>query len=236
MKKLIIANWKMNPASEAEAVRLARSEDFRNVVIAPPFPLIPAVKRALRKSALGAQDVFWKEGGAYTGEVSPRQLKLLGAKYVIIGHSERRALGETDKMVNEKVKAALNEGLKVILCVGESWSVRKKGLAAAKRFVGNQLKKDLAGVNRPMKLKAESLAIAYEPVWAIGTGRADRPKETAEIAVFIKRIIKTKVLYGGSVKAKNVARFLNQEEIGGALVGGASLNPFEFGKIIRAAR
>jgi len=240
MKKLVVANWKMNPASPGQAWLLARNEDFKGVVIAPPFPFLPLISKILRKAKAGAQDVFWAEGGAYTGEVSSRQLRSLGADYVIVGHSERRALGETDEIINKKVKAALGEGLKVILCVGEPWIIRQKGIAAAKTFVKNQLQKDLRGI-RNKELGIRNLVIAYEPVWAIGTGRADKPKETVEMVSFIKQSLvishksPVRVLYGGSVTAKNAKHFLSQKDIDGALVGGASLRPEEFKKIIESA-
>ncbi len=252
MDKIIIANWKMNPDSPEKAERLVK-EIVRGVkkpggvevVIAPPFVFLDPVAKVLKaksyklKAKVGVQDVFWERKGAYTGEVSPSQLKSLGASYVIVGHSERRALGETDEMINRKVKAALKEGLKVILCVGEPWSVRKKGLAAAKRFVRNQLTKNLSDVRSQMS----DVIIAYEPVWAIGTGLADKPSDTVALVNFIKEFLKTtsdklktKVLYGGSVTSKNAKSFLNQKAIDGALVGGASLKASEFTKIIEAAR
>lgn len=238
MRKLIIANWKMNPDSPGRALRLARFEDKKGVVIAPPFPFLGAVGAVLRRAKLGAQDAFWLPKGAHTGEVSVHQLRHLRVAYVILGHSERRALGESDVMVNQKVKATLAEGLTPILCVGEPWSVRKKGIPAAKRFVKNQLQKDLENC----KLRIENLIIAYEPVWAIGTGRADKPSDTVEMVKFVKNLLTThyslltpRVLYGGSVTAKNAAAFLNRPEIDGALVGGASLKPGEFKKIVELA-
>ncbi|KKU94097.1 MAG: Triosephosphate isomerase [Candidatus Jorgensenbacteria bacterium GW2011_GWA1_48_13] len=241
MSKLIIANWKMNPSTVSQAVKLARAEDKKGVVIAPPFPFLPLVSKVLRKAKLGAQDAFWVPKGAYTGEVSIHQLKTLRVKYVIIGHSERRGLGETDWLINKKIRAALAEDLTVILCVGEPWRVRRKGLAAAKRFVKQQLQKDLKGTDKLTKLKAESLITAYEPVWAIGTGHADRPEGAVEMIKFIKKNLqsktynlKSRVLYGGSVTGRNAAGFLKQKEIGGALVGGASLKPSEFKRIIRS--
>ncbi|MDP3975199.1 MAG: triose-phosphate isomerase [Candidatus Jorgensenbacteria bacterium] len=242
MKKLIVANWKMNPATVAQAIRLARAEDAPGVVIAPPFPFLGAVRKVLKKSHLGAQDAFWIPKGAYTGKVSAHQLKHLRVMYVIIGHSERRALGDTDEIVNKKVKAAFKEGLKVVLCVGEPRTVRRQGIGAAKRFVAAQLKKGLTGTKN-LKLKTKNLIVAYEPVWAIGSGTADKPAEAAAMARFVKDFLKTKnyklttlVLYGGSVTSRNAAAFLGQEEIDGALVGGASLSSQQLRKIIFAAR
>jgi triosephosphate isomerase len=249
MQKLIIANWKMNPVGESEALVLAKKIDASNVVIAPPFIFLKTIKKLVKKAWLGAQDVFWENspagGSAYTGEVSPDQLKSFGVRYVIIGHSERRALGETDEVINKKVKAALAAGLKVILCVGEpierGFTRTSRGLTRnereAKKYVKNQLTKDLRGVKSSV-ISHRSLVIAYEPIWAIGTGRGDKPEDTAEMAKYIKKLLvisykfRVKVLYGGSVTSKNVAGFLSQKEIDGALVGGVSSKPKEFQKII----
>ena len=219
---------------------MAKVSDSANVVIAPPFPFLGIVKKNIKKAKLGAQDVFWFVKGPYTGEVSPQMLKSLGVSYVIGGHSERRNwLGETDEMINKKVKAALNAGLKIILCVGENKNIRKRGISIAKNFVKKQLEKDLAGTIN-YKLKNKNLIIAYEPVWAIGTGRSDKPEQTVEISKFIKsflkskfRILNPKVLYGGSVNSENAHSFLNQPFIDGALVGGASLKPAQIRKIIK---
>ncbi len=168
--------------------------------------------------------------------------KNLGVKYVIIGHSERRRLlGETDEMINKKVLASLADGLKVILCVGESAEVRQKGIEAAKKFIANQLEKDLLPASKPCALNP-NIVIAYEPIWAIGTGTPDTPEDSSEMAKFIKKILTSKpytlnpaVLYGGSVTSKTAGQFLEQKEIGGALVGGASFDPEEFGKIVEIA-
>ncbi|RJQ28583.1 triose-phosphate isomerase [Candidatus Parcubacteria bacterium] len=232
MQKLLIANWKLNPLTLPEAIRLGRAEDKKGVVISPPFPFVGAVGKALRYAALGAQDAFWESppagGGPYTGEVSPAMLKKLGVRYVILGHSERRRwLGETDKMINRKVRAAMAAGLKVILCVGEPKEVRRRGIGRAMAYVKNQLRADLKGARG-------SLVIAYEPIWAIGTGKPDNPKETVEIARFIKRFVRPRprVLYGGSVTSRNTKNFLQYKDIDGALVGGASLKAVEFKKII----
>jgi len=236
--KLLIANWKLNPETSWAAIRLAKAVDKKGVVICPPFIFLTEIKKVLKRAALGAQDVFWEEKGAYTGEVSAAALRDLGVKYVIIGHSERRRwLRETDEMINKKVRAALGAGLKAILCVGEPLSVRRQGLATAKKFVKNQLKKDLKSISMSHVADRLSLIIAYEPVWAIGTGRADKPEETVEMAKFIKSQLpatgyRLPVLYGGSVNSLNARNFLQYKDINGALVGGASLNAKEFGKII----
>jgi len=242
MKKLIVANWKLNPLRETDAIRLARVSDRDHTVICPPFVFLESVGKTLRRAKLGAQDAFWKESGPYTGEASPVQLKRLGVSYALIGHSSRRTeLRETDAMINKKIRAALRAGLKVILCVGEPWNVRRKGLPAAKSFVRTQLQKDLAGI-RTAKPTARNLIVAYEPIWAIGTGRADAPHDTIEISKFIKNLLAAryslraaKVLYGGSMTSRNAKSFVQYKEIDGALVGGASLKAEEIRTIISIA-
>ncbi len=231
--KVVVANWKMNPATPREAVKLARAEDKLKVIVAPPFPFLEDVGRVLKRATLGAQDAFWISRGAYTGEVSVQQLKRLRVSYVIVGHSERRAQGETNGMVRKKVEAVHAAGLTPILCVGEPWPVRKKGFAAAKRYVARQLHAALSGTRK-------KLIVAYEPVWAIGSGKADSPAEAAEMADFIKELLivsyrsSVKVLYGGSVTPRNARAFLKARALDGALVGGASLRPRDFTKIISA--
>lgn len=244
MSKIIIANWKSNPNDLASAIKLAKATDAKNVVIAPPFPYLSAVYKQLKKSSLGAQDLFWADG-PYTGEVSARDLKIMKVKYVIIGHSERRKyLGETDELINKKVKSALEAGLYAILCVGEKAEIRGRGISTAKKFIAAQLKEDLKDANKLMKLKAKKLIIAYEPIWAISTekgSKPDTPEDAVEMIKFIKEILYSKfyilnpkVLYGGSVTAKNAKSFLEKKEINGALIGGASLLPLEFHKVINA--
>ncbi len=242
MKKLIAANWKMN-VPDMRRWRSLRIPRGVEVVICPPFSFLSDVRCQMSDVKLGAQDVFWENKGAYTGEVSPAMLKNLGVKYVIIGHSERRQyLKETDEMINKKVSAALKAGLKVILCVGENLATRKRGLETAKNFVKNQLQNDLKGMTKNYKLKARSLIIAYEPVWAIstsGTGKICSPTDALEMVKFIKFILHSKfyilnsrVLYGGSVDSKNISDFVKYEDIDGALVGASSLKAEEFKKII----
>ncbi len=261
--KLLIANWKMNMPDLNGWKNFSAPQNVE-VVICPPFPYLDDVRKAV-KTKLGGQDVFWENpptgGGAFTGEISPSILKEKGVEYVLIGHSERRHwLGETDEMINKKVLAALRAGLSVVLCVGESGDVRKKGIEAAKEFVGKQLQMDLKGIeNYKLSAKGGSppeadgplahasggkiddwkLTIAYEPIWAIGTGKPDKPEDSNEMVRFIKKTLNSKpynlnprVLYGGSVTSKNAEEFLDQKEIDGALVGGASLNCKEFQKII----
>lgn len=248
MKKIIIANWKMNPTTERQAINLAKASDYKNVVITPPFPFLGAISKTLKRAELGSQDVFWAEKGAFTGEVSAQQLKNIGVQYVIIGHSERRRyFHETDEMINQKVRAALKANLKVILCVGENKFVRKKGISAAKRFIKNQLQKDLKDLTHNSlprrqagKLITQNLIIAYEPIWAVGTGKSDQPEDVVEMARFIKKVLDSRfkihdsrVLYGGSVNSKDVESFIKHREIDGALVGRASLRVGEFKKIIK---
>ncbi len=251
MGKLIAANWKEHPKTEAEALALfkavAKKErpDGAEVVICPPFIYLEEIAREFKRLtpdrrkglAVGGQDVFWEEQGAYTSEVGPAMLRSLGVKYAIVGHSERRRFEkETDGTINKKIALAARDGLKIILCVGESLSVREKGAAVAKKFVGQQLLKDLKNI----PLKTGQLFVAYEPIWAIGTGKNDRPEDTRDMAVFIKsslkktRRISVRFLYGGSVNSKNAADYVQLKEVDGALVGGASLKAEEFGKIINS--
>ncbi len=252
MKKMIIANWKMNPSSIKEANKLfdslltIKNNDSKiEVVVAPPFVYLPFISLGSEKTDIkcASQDVFWENpsvgGGAYTGEISPKMLKDLYVDYAIIGHSERRKyIGETDEMINRKVKAALNEGLKVILCVGEPLEVRKKGKKAAMDFVKNQLQKDLKDIKKLSVVGRRSLVIAYEPIWAIGTGVPAHSNDALEMIKYIKQLLaksynlKARVLYGGSVNSKNIIDFVKHNEIDGALVGGASINSKEFKKIV----
>lgn len=235
MKKLLVANWKMNPITAEKAVSLAKAEDLSGVVIAPPFSFLEDVKRAVQNAEIGGQDVFWEGSGAYTGEVSPEMLKNMGVSYVIIGHSERRShLKETDEMINKKVIKALSTKLKVILCVGEGLNTRERGISEVEKFVKHQLAVDLKNVG---EFKAGDLTVAYEPVWAIGTGKADNPQDASAIHGFIKKTLtdmgksEVEVIYGGSVNSDNIESFISSEDIDGALVGGASLKPEEFNKI-----
>jgi len=242
MSKLLFANWKMNPLIEREAVRLAKAGDNANAVILAPFLFLSAVQRTLKEAAVGVQNVSWAAQGPLTGEVSAKMVKGMGAAYAVIGHSERRGyLGETDAIIAEKMKAALEAGLTPILCVGEPKDVRKKGFAAAKVYVKKQLSADLSKIKNS---KFKNFIIAYEPIWAISTsgGGKETPEDAAEMARFIRGLLVTKlkiknskVLYGGSVNAKNVGDFLAMPEIDGALVGGASLNSAEFRKMMKVA-
>jgi len=212
------------------------------VVVCPPFTALDAVREALRGSniEIGAQNMHWEEEGAFTGEVSPLMLKSLGCMYVILGHSERRTyFGETDESVNRKVKSAMANGLLPIICVGETLEEREGG--KTEEVVVRQTKAALAGVKTN---GAERIVMAYEPVWAIGTGRTASVDEAnrmiriirqAVAEVFNERIAQeVRIQYGGSVKPQNIADFLGQPEIDGALVGGASLDAGSFADIIKA--
>jgi triosephosphate isomerase len=235
MKKLIVFNWKMNPASKKEAMSLIK-ECSAGVVVAPPFVYLGLLKN--KKIKLASQNVFWEESGAYTGEVSPKMLKDLGVEYAIIGHSERRqCMNEADEVINKKIKASLSAGLKVILCVGEDLVIRKKGKKSVENFVKKQL---VAGLRGLEDLNSENLIVAYEPIWAIGTGIPCDPEDARKTIGFIGEFlasnfgIKTPiVLYGGSVNSQNIKSFVELKEIRGALIGGASLKKDEIKKIIK---
>lgn len=242
---LIIANWKMHKTiKETEAfcrdfIVLSRGIHKTTVVICPPFTALAAARACLESSniQLGAQDMHWEDKGAYTGEVSPLQLIDAGCRYVIIGHSERRHLrGETEEMINKKITAAMAHDLIPVLCVGETLQEREAGRAG--HVVALQLEKGLQNIN----FSAENLVIAYEPVWAIGTGVNASGRDAGEMAALIRSCLgklnpsgpapKIPLLYGGSVKADNFAEFL-QEDMNGALVGGASLQADSFFEIVR---
>ena len=248
-RPIIAANWKMNK-THLEAMHFVESlrnrldpQDYDRVevVICPPFTALRTVQTSVDGAelnvGLGAQNMFWAAAGAYTGEISPGMLVKLGMTYVIIGHSERRELfGETDDAVNRKVKAAFDHDLLPILCVGETLAEREAGSTQAK--VQGQVRAALAGV-APGRLG--SLVIAYEPIWAIGTGRNAYPEDAQETVSLIRSTVasvagdvagEVRIQYGGSVKAANIAGFMAQPDIDGALVGGASLDPEEFAAIV----
>lgn len=241
MGKMIVANWKMY-LSPSDSVKLFEVMAKKGkAVICPSFVVLERLGALAKKSGvrLGAQDCFWENRGAYTGEVSPLDLKDLGCEYVIVGHSERRNyLSETDEMVRKKVKSALTAGLIPILCVGENEAERNAGAAGAR--VVEQLEKALAGLD---KLGAgQEIIIAYEPIWAIGTGQACGPEAAAKMHEVIKNKIakllgvkNVRVLYGGSVDDKNVASYLERAEIDGVLVGGASAKKDIFASLLAAA-
>ena len=244
MRKWIVAgNWKMhNTLSESVALAYAIKEGttgLKNgeVVVAPPFTALHSVGEAIKGSAvaLAAQNMYHEDKGAFTGEVSSLMLKDVGCTYVILGHSERRKyFFETDEGVNAKVKKALASGLKPIVCVGETDDERNKGVTQA--VVNRQLRRALTGVN-----KIDHIIIAYEPVWAIGTGKVATSAQAEEVHDFIRRLFvviygcmadDVRILYGGSVTKDNVGELIAMEDIDGALVGGASLKPDDFLGII----
>jgi triosephosphate isomerase len=246
---LVAGNWKLNKTA-AEARQLVEEmlpglEAASSVenLICPPYIAIPAVAEMLKVSpvALGAQNVYWEEKGAYTGEVSPAMVAEF-CQYVIIGHSERRAyFGETDETVNRRVKAALAHNLIPVVCVGETLAQNESG--ETNEVVARQISDGLAALAIG---SADQLVIAYEPVWAIGTGKAAYPDDASRVigkvirpalaARFGEEIAQgVRVLYGGSVKPGNAADFFNEEEVDGALVGGASLKADEFIEITKAA-
>jgi triosephosphate isomerase len=243
---IVAGNWKMN-TTLAEALALVDTLkpelerlDGVDRVVCPPFISLAAVSERLRGSPIGvgAQDVYFEKSGAYTGEVSAPMLQGL-VEYVIIGHSERRQyFGETDEWVNRKVKAALGHGLTPILCVGENLDQNESGQTEA--VVGGQVKRALEGINDPA-----GLVIAYEPIWAIGTGRASSAEDANRVAAFIRATADDllgpetagtmRIQYGGSVTPDNFAEFIRQPDIDGALVGGASLKAPLFAEICRQA-
>ena len=240
---LIAANWKMN-TTVSEATKLVFTmrdglDDIANVekILCPPFVSLAAVRELLKESSikLGAQDLFYEARGAYTGEISPAMIAEL-CEYVIIGHSERRQyFNETGEIVNKKMMAALKAGIKPILCIGERLAENEAG--RTEEVVTEQLKASLSGVTNP-----DGLVIAYEPVWAIGTGKAATGQQANETIALIRRTIARlyddnfagdlRILYGGSVTAGNATEFMQQSEIDGALVGGASLDASTFMDIV----
>ncbi len=243
MNKLLVGNWKMKPVTLADAELLARASDADGVVLAPPFPYLDFVKRIVKRSHIGVQNVFYenpKKGGAFTGEVSCAMAKSIGATHVIVGHSERRQfLNESDATIARKLAVVLEAGLMPILCVGEKHDVRDKGESHAASFVEMQLMTDLSLI----KNETAEIIVAYEPVWAIGTGNNATPEQASVMSAAIRRSIaknhpalRVRVLYGGSVNASNIASFAHEREIEGFLVGGASADAEEFSKLINIVR
>lgn len=247
MRKLIIAgNWKMHK-NIAEAVSFVQelkqnlADNGVEVVVSPPFTALAPVAEVLKGSniALAAQNMHWEKQGAFTGEIAPAMLKELGCKYVILGHSERRQFfGETDENVNKKVVAALENQLIPIICVGETLEQKESGVT--EQTVENQTLGALEGLNPE---QVAGLVIAYEPVWAIGTGRTATDDDAQQVNSFIRQVISTKfgqavaeavrIQYGGSVKPGNASGLMSQPDIDGALVGGASLKVEDFAGIIK---
>ena len=248
-KPLIAGNWKMYKTLN-EAVELTKSiknelSRFEEVevVVCPPFTALSAVFEAIGNAdiGLGAQDLFWEKDGAYTGEISPIMLKDCGCEYAIVGHSERRKyFGETDSSVNKKLKSAIEVGLTPIMCVGETLEQREKKQTID--VVTAQLKGGFEGFEH---LDVLNVVIAYEPVWAIGTGKTATPRQAEEVQKYIRNWVRQKysdgcadtvrILYGGSIKPENIKELMREEDIDGGLVGGASLKVSSFVSIVKNA-
>jgi triosephosphate isomerase len=247
-KPLIAGNWKMYKTKDdalafiyAVNVEVPDKDIVESVVCAPAIFLRDLVKREGENLRIGAQNMHYAEEGAFTGEISAQMLKSYGVDYVVIGHSERRAyFNETDETVNLKLIAAVNQDITPIVCVGESLDIREKG--TTNEVVENQIKKAYANVTKEEALKT---VVAYEPIWAIGTGVTATPEQANETIVHIRKVLTSlygkqvsdniRILYGGSVNTKNVESLLSMSDIDGALVGGASLDPNSFLTLVRAA-
>ncbi len=250
-KPFVAGNWKMNTDSRS-SVKLAKGvadgsveldSPGVDVAVCPPYVYLQAVASAVSSSsvAVGAQDVYYEAKGAFTGEISASMLKDIGCTYALCGHSERRhVIGETDDLINKKVTAAIGGGLLPILCVGELQSEREAG--QTEEVVTRHIKKGLAGLSDE---KVLAVTVAYEPVWAIGTGLTATPEQAQEVHEFIRGLLaeiydrrlaeEIRILYGGSVKPDNAADLMGRADIDGVLVGGASLKVDDFVAIIQAA-
>jgi len=251
---LVAGNWKMN-LTAAQGVSLVQDIDgfcreFNKhsqveVVVAPPFTAIHSASTVIdidkMQLGLAAQNMYWEAEGAFTGEISPTMLQAARVDYVILGHSERREhFAECDEMINRKVKAAIKHDIKPILCCGESLETREEEETLP--FIEAQIRAGLAGI---LKTQATGLVVAYEPIWAIGTGKTATPKMAEEVCLHIREVLEdifgptiagnTRILYGGSVKGDNAELFFAEENIDGALVGGAALTADAFNPIIKAA-
>ena len=247
-KTVIAGNWKMNktPSETKEFMQQLKAilpkGRWCDIALCVPAVCIPAAVRAMRETrvGIGAENCNANPSGAYTGEIATNMLVDVGCKYVIIGHSERRAMGETDADVNAKVLAALDAGLTPIMCCGETLEQREAGITA--EWIAMQIKLGLKGVSED---KIRKVVIAYEPIWAIGTGRTATPEQAEEVCEHIRTVIRklhgakiaraTTIQYGGSMNEKNAYELLAQPDIDGGLIGGASLVPEKFVKIIEAA-
>ncbi len=245
-KALIAGNWKMHTTVvdgcklAIDVAKACAAYDDREVLLAPPFTVLSEVSHVLRDSQVmvGAQNVCWEEKGAFTGEISPVMIKACGAVAAIVGHSERRQIFlETDELINQRLKGAVKFGLLAILCIGETLDEREKGHTFL--VLENQLRKGLETLT-PSDMA--SVVIAYEPVWAIGTGKTASKEQAQEAHAFIRGLLgkmfektiaeQTRILYGGSVKPTNIDELMAQPDIDGALVGGAALDAESFGRII----
>jgi triosephosphate isomerase (TIM) len=253
-KPLLAGNWKMN-LDHLEAIQLVQqlvyhldTEDYEasEIAVCPPFTSLRSIQTLIEGDrlpiSLGAQNCHWEESGAYTGEVSPGMLARLNVRYVICGHSERRTIfEESDEVVNRKVKAVIAAGMQPIMCVGETLEQREAD--EAEEVVVRQVRAGLEGLKAS---EAAAMVIAYEPIWAIGTGRTASAKDADEMCGVVRRTVgeqygeaeaeQVRIQYGGSVKPGNVAELMHQPEIDGALVGGASLDPEDFAVICRHHR
>jgi triosephosphate isomerase len=247
---IVGGNWKMNKTIP-EAVNAVedlktRLEDVEGVeiVIFPPFTTLKMIQGLLKATniGLGAQNMYYEERGAYTGEISPLMLQDVGCRYVILGHSERRGyFGETNELINKKLKTALSFEFTPVICVGEKLEERKEGKAA--EVVDSQVRNCLWGIGAK---EAERVVIAYEPVWAIGTGETATPSQAEEMHRLIRGVLRelygeglansVRIQYGGSVKPENIEDLMKEEDIDGALVGGASLNADSFAKIVKGSK
>ena len=250
-KKIVAANWKMN-MTQAESASFVETllrelDDMSEVevVIVPPFTAIAKVSDALGASEnikVGAQNMYWEKSGAFTGEISAAMLRELFVRYVVLGHSERRMLlGETDEIVNRKVRAAHEAALRPIVCIGETLDQREAG--RVEEVLSTQLRGSLAELGTK---ELQESVVAYEPVWAIGTGRNATAEQAQEAHAFIRQTLaeisdqatasKVRIQYGGSVKPDNARTLMSQPDIDGALVGGASLDPRSFAQIVKGAQ
>jgi triosephosphate isomerase (TIM) len=250
MRSIVIAgNWKMYK-SNSEAIDLI--EELKNktndiiktkIIVCPPFTALSVVAEKTQGTSIqvGAQNMYWEKEGAFTGEISTEMIKSTGAAFVIIGHSERRQFfGETDETVNVKLKAALDSGLKPIVCIGESLEERESGVT--NDVVGKQVEKALSNISSE---SMKNVILAYEPIWAIGTGKTATPEQAQDVHKFIRSILykiynteigdEIVIQYGGSVKSENATELLSQPDIDGALVGGACLKAESFSEIIKAS-
>jgi triosephosphate isomerase (TIM) len=245
-KALIAGNWKMHTTVvdgcqlAVDVSRACSDLSDREVLLAPPFTILSEVVHILKGSRIivGGQNVCWEEKGAFTGEISPLMVKDAGGRAAIVGHSERRQIfGETDGMINKRIKGGLASGLLMILCIGETLNEREKEQTFT--VLEGQIKKGLAGV---VAADMARVVLAYEPVWAIGTGKTASKEQAQEAHAFIRGVLaqiyeksiaeQTRILYGGSVKPTNVDELMAQPDIDGALVGGAALDAQSFGRII----
>jgi len=245
MRPLIIANWKANPSTLAEAKKLLT--DMKrglgkkrkvDIIVCPPFVFLSELNKIISKEIkVGSQDVFWKEG-AFTGQVSAKMLKSLGCKYAIVGHSEKRAVGETNKIVNKKIKACLAEKIIPIFCIGETGEQREAGKTF--QILKSQMREGLENISRN---QIEKIVIAYEPIWAIGTGKNCAYDEAMSMNLLIKKNLaelynqqilkKVRIIYGGSVNSFIVEGYIKESMMNGVLVGGASLKAKEFIAILK---